>query len=65
MKLTPHASGPERGDAVIVTDLPVVEALAAGHMTFDEAVELGVARVYGAPQALAATPSWLRGLRRN
>jgi hypothetical protein len=60
-----HVDGPERGDAVIVTELPVVEALAAGRMTFDEALDLGVVRLYGPPAAIAATRTWLGALQRD
>jgi hypothetical protein len=43
----PHASGPSRGDVVIVTDGPVVAALVEGRLTPNEARERGMMRLYG------------------
>jgi hypothetical protein len=54
-----HVGGPEQGDVVVVTDIAVVEAIAAGSLTFDEALSLGVLRLYGPAADVAAARGWL------
>lgn len=44
-----HATGPEGGDVVIVTDEPVVAALIEGRITPRSARRNGLMRFYGAP----------------
>jgi hypothetical protein len=53
-----HVQGLERGDVVVVTDIAVVEAIAGGNLGFAEAIELGVVRLYGPAQDVAAARSW-------
>jgi hypothetical protein len=48
--MTVHAPGPGRDDVVIVTDAPVIAALADGRLAPDEARRHGLMRSYGAPQ---------------
>ena len=54
-----HVAGPEQGDVVVVTDIAVVEAIAAGSVTFEEALSLGVMRLYGPAADVAAARGWL------
>jgi hypothetical protein len=56
---TVHVEGPEGGDVVVVTDIAVVEAIAGGSLGFAEAIDLGVVRLYGPAQDVAAARSWL------
>jgi len=56
MALQVHADGPVSGDVVLITDEPVLAALATGRMRLAQAVELGVVLVYG-PQAAAIAVS--------
>ena len=59
VNMTLHAAGPLGGDVVIVTDEPVVAAMNAGRITSQAARELGLLRLYGAPDAVQHTMSWL------
>lgn len=54
-----HVGGPEPGDVVVVTELPVVEAIALGSLGVAAALESGVLRLYGEPQAVARARAWL------
>lgn len=54
-----HVSGPERGDVVLVTDTPAIEAIVGAGMRFERAQELGVARLYGSPAQVGAVQAWL------
>jgi len=54
-----HAPGPEPGDVVIVTEAAVVEAIVGGELTFADALERRVARLYGADETVAAVRQWL------
>jgi hypothetical protein len=63
VRATPHVAGPEAGDVVVVTDIPVVEAIASGDLGFAEAIERRVLRVYGAPEAAAEATRWLVAAR--
>lgn len=49
-----HTDGPVSGDVVLITDEPVLAALATGRMRFAHALELGVLRVYGLPAGKSA-----------
>lgn len=42
-----HVKGPEKGDAVLVTESEVVRALNAGTLSFDRAEANGLIRLYG------------------
>jgi hypothetical protein len=44
-----HADGPAKGDEVIATDEPVVQAIIDDRLTLERAIELRLARVYGGP----------------
>lgn len=46
--LEPHADGPAQGDVIVVTDEPVIAALAEERITPQEARRLGLLRLYGA-----------------
>jgi hypothetical protein len=65
VRTTIHVDGPAPADAVIVTELAVVQALVDGRLAFDDAVDLGVARLYGAPETVAAARSWLAAAGRD
>jgi hypothetical protein len=54
-----HVTGPETGDVVIVTDIAVVEAIAAGSLGFDEALTRGLMRLYGPSSEVASARDWL------
>lgn len=45
--VTPHVSGPDPGDVVVVTDESVVAALERGRLAPRRAMELGLVRFYG------------------
>jgi hypothetical protein len=60
-----HVVGPEQGDVVVVTDIAVVEAIAAGSLAFDEALSFGVMRLYGPAADVAAARDWLTGRARG
>ena len=50
---------PERDDVVLVTDAAVVEAIVDGRLTLARALELRLARLYGAPESIAHARRWL------
>jgi hypothetical protein len=54
-----HVQGPERDDVVVVTDAAVVEAIVGGELRFADALDKRLARLYGAPEAVAAARRWL------
>jgi hypothetical protein len=54
-----HVPGPESGDVVVVTDIAVVEAIAAGGLGFDEALSRGLMRLYGPSAEVASAREWL------
>jgi hypothetical protein len=60
-----HAPGPASGDLVLVTDLAAVEALAAGTIGFDEALQRGLLRLYGPAHAVDAGRAWLQHTLRS
>ena len=45
--LQPHADGPAQGDVIVVTDEPVIAALAEQRITPQSARRLGLVRLYG------------------
>ena len=55
-----HAAGPETGDVVLVTEGAVVEALVSGVIGVDEAMQLGLLRLYGPAAAASAALDGLR-----
>lgn len=59
VEIATHAAGPELGDTVIVTDVPVIAALAAGRLTPRAARNLGLIRLYGSTDAVERLSSWL------
>ena len=58
--LAVHVEGPAEGDVVVVTEPPVIKALAYGRLTVHEALELGVIRFYGKPAISQAAVEWFR-----
>ena len=54
-----HVSGPERGDVVLVTDTPAIEAIVGAGMRFERAQELGLVRLYGSAAQVGAVQAWL------
>ena len=54
-----HVDGPEDDDVVLVTELPVVEAIVEGRLDFARAIERGLARLYGPAAQTAAARRWL------
>jgi hypothetical protein len=57
---TPHVKGPSSGDVVLVSDEPVILALASGRMDGTMALDQGLIRIYGEPQKAAALEAALR-----
>ena len=49
-----HADGPRSGDVVLLTDEPVLAALAGGRLRLGRAIELGVVRLYGSQASIVA-----------
>lgn len=47
LALQAHADGPAQGDIIVVTDEPVIAALAEERITPQEALRLGLVRLYG------------------
>jgi hypothetical protein len=58
-----HTAGPAKGDAVVVTDEPVIEALLKGQLTPHEAESRGLIRFYGAEANVQSVRSLLRLVR--
>lgn len=58
---TPHVKGPSAGDVVMVSDEPVIIAMARGQMDGGVALEHGLIRLYGDPAKVAALEAALRG----
>lgn len=54
LDLQVHAPGPVAGDVVLLTDEPVLRALASGRMRLTRALELGVVRIHGPADAAEA-----------
>lgn len=57
---TPHVEGPIAGDVVMVSDEPVIIALARGQLDGALALERGLIRLYGPADEVAALEAALR-----
>ena len=57
---TPHVKGPAAGDVVVVSDEPVIIAMAKGRLDGRAALALGLLRLYGEPARVAALEAALR-----
>lgn len=57
---TPHVKGPSRGDVVVVSDEPVIVAMARGELAGAAALDYGLIRLYGEPARVAALDAALR-----
>lgn len=60
VRARPHVSGPSAGDVVIVSDEPVVIAMAKGRLGAERALSSGLIRLYGDPVRVAAVERALR-----
>ncbi len=54
-----HVAGPQAGDVVAVTDIAVLEAIANGTIGVGNALDAGLIRLYGAPEAAQSARRWL------
>jgi len=59
VEASPHTPGPQTGDVVVVTDLAVLDAIAKGTLTLNEALSAGLMRLYGPAADVAAARTWL------
>ena len=57
-----HVTGPEAGDVVMVTDTPAIEAIVEGGLSFEQAIEHGLVRLYGPQAQIDNLPIWLAAL---
>jgi hypothetical protein len=57
-EVTVHVSGPRPGDAVIITEEPVISAILSGILTSRQARENGLIRIYGRTKN-SALAKWL------
>ena len=57
-----HASGPESGDVVLITEPQVIQAVVAGSLKPDEAVRRNLLRLYGDEAATVSAQQWLMAL---
>ena len=57
---TPHVKGPSKGDVVVVSDEPVIIAMARGRLDGAAALDYGLIRLYGEPARVAALETALR-----
>ena len=55
----PPRDGPADDDIVVITEAPVLKALAEKRVTIRKAIQLGVLRFYGAPAMSDAALEWL------
>jgi hypothetical protein len=55
-----HVKGPSAGDVVVVSDEPVIRALAQGRLGADLALGRGLIRLYGNPSEVALVDAALR-----
>ena len=62
LNMTVHAPGPGSEDVVIVTDAPVIAALAAGRLTPAEARRRGLMRAYGTAQGVQSVERFWDGV---
>jgi len=54
-----HVTGPETGDVVMVTDTPAIEAIVEGGLSFEQAIEHGLVRLYGPLPQIERLTTWL------
>lgn len=54
-----HVNGPEKGDVVMVTDTPAIEAIVEGGLSFEQAIERGLVRLYGPQAQIDQLSTWL------
>ena len=59
LRLTVHVDSAAPGDVVVVTEEPVVAALADGGLSGHDALALGLIRVYGQSEDVAAARRWI------
>lgn len=57
--LATHVEGPDEGDLVVVTEAPVIRALARNRLSVHQAIELGVIRFYGDSVTSQAAVQWI------
>jgi hypothetical protein len=57
-----HVTGPETGDVVMVTDTPAIEAIVEGGLSFEQAIEHGLVRLYGPQAQIDHLTIWLAAL---
>ena len=62
IRAIPHVKGPSTGDVVLVSDEPVVLALARGRIDGRTALDQGLIRIYGEPAKAAALETAIRRL---
>jgi hypothetical protein len=60
LRARPHVKGPSTGDVVVVSDEPVVLALARGRIAGSTALDQGLIRLYGDKAQMAALEKALR-----
>lgn len=60
IRATPHVKGPSKGDVVVVSDEPVVLALARGRIAGSTALDHGLIRLYGDAAQAAVIETALR-----
>jgi hypothetical protein len=58
LELTPHVAGPAPGDVVVVTEEVVIRGLIESQISPQEALDLGLIRLYGAPEAVHRLTAW-------
>ena len=56
--VSPHTSGPQTGDVVVITDEPVIDAILDGRLAPSQARRLGLVRLYGKHEAVVALSDW-------
>src|SRR5262245_17633581 len=59
LRMYVHVDGPARGDVVVVTEAPVIEALISGKVSARDAVALGVIKLYGSSGDARNALEWL------
>jgi hypothetical protein len=59
VRMQAHLEGPEQSDVVLVTEAPLIEALVTGRLGAQDAMQLGVMRLYGGAGESGAARAWL------
>lgn len=59
LEMTPHVPGPAPGDVVAVTEEDVIKGLVEGQVSPQEALDLGLIRLYGAAEAVHRLTAWI------